>query len=442
MNSSPQDIFGFLQTWRVELVCAVVIMIAVPLAAGYSILLKRKLLPSLLSHFDAIHPRPRDLFQVISNAFALLMRRDAAPAGADQFIFWLAPIVSMAAAFISLSALYVGPAFRVVRDINIGILFILGVGSLGFLGILLNSGVSSTAIRSTAQFVSYGLAASLAIVSALLLCGTLNIHAIVDAQSDQRVWYIFLAPFGFFIYLVASIYGINRRPFQSPESAPESAGVSASEYAGFRSSLFFLGEYATMIAVASVATTLFFGGWLRPFPNVHWLNWLDYSPALLIAAIGAYYIYRAGKQPIKIQTWFARIVALGCFVLALILLLPWVLAPARFAVPSLNGAFWFLLKVSIYLSIFVWLRSTLPQWRFDQLLHLGWYILIPLAMTSIFFIAIALLFESEFNWNRWLVLTFANILTAAAGVCLVHLNDKRPSSSHSAPVLTPDSYGG
>jgi NADH-quinone oxidoreductase subunit H len=112
----------------------------------------------------------------------------------------------------------------------------------------------------------------------------------------------------------------------------------------------------------------------------------------------------------------------------------------RFAVPGLNGAFWFLLKVSIYLSIFVWLRSTLPQWRFDQLVHLGWYILIPIAMTNIFFVAIALLLESEFAWNRWLALILANILTVAAAILLVHLNDKRTAISPA--VLAPGSHAG
>jgi NADH-quinone oxidoreductase subunit H len=448
MNSTPQDILGFLETWWVELVCAVILVVAVPLAAGYTILVKRKLLPGLLNRSAATEPRPRDFFQPVARAFATLMRREPTPAGTDTLIFWLAPIVAMVAALTSIGALYVGPSFRVARDINIGILFILGVSSLGFLGILLNGEASYTrphvsgAIRAAAQFVSYGLAASLAIVSALFLCGTLKIHAIVDAQSDQRVWFIFLAPFGFLIYLLASIFGINRRPFQDPESQSAPAVGATTEYGGFRWSLYFLGEYANMIVVASVATTVFLGGWLRPFPNVRWLYWLDDLPALLMASIGAYCIYRAGKQPTKVHTWFARIAALGCLVLALLLFLPWIFSPLRFAAPGLNSAFWFLLKVSIDLSFVFWLRSTLPQWRFDQLVHLGWYILIPLAMTNLFFVAIALLFASEFGWNRWLALILANVLTAAALIFLVHLNDKRPASVHRTPTLTSDSHAG
>lgn len=448
MNATPLDILGFLQTWWVELVSAVAILVVVPLAAGYSILVKRKLLPGLLNRSAALEARPRDFFPPIAAALALLMRREPTPAGRGILIFWLAPIVSMVAALTSVAALYVGPDVRVARDINIGVLFIVGVGSLGFLGILLGGEASYTrhhvarAIRAAAQFASYGLAASLAIVGAVLLCGTLKIHAIVDAQSDQRVWFVFLVPFGFLIYLVASIFGINRRPFETPESESKPAAGCSSEYGGFRWSLYFVGEYANMIVVAAVSATVFLGGWLRPFPNVHWLDWLDDLPALLMATIGAYSFYRAGKQPTKVQTWFARIVALACLVLALIFLLPWIFSPLRFAVPGLNGAFWFLLKVSIYLALFFWLRSTLPQWRFDQLMHLGWYILIPLAMTNILLVAMALLFESEFGWNRWLALLLANILSVGALTLLVHLNDKRPSPSHAAPALTPDSHVG
>ncbi len=146
--------------------------------------------------------------------------------------------------------------------------------------------------------VSYETAGGIAIISALLLAGTLNIPDIVAAQSDSHVWFIFLAPVGFFIFLVASIAETNRAPFDLPEAESELVAGYMTEYSGFRWALYFLGEYANMIVVASVATTLFLGGWLRPFPNVHWLNWLDFLPALLTALVGVYCIYRAGKQPV------------------------------------------------------------------------------------------------------------------------------------------------
>jgi NADH-quinone oxidoreductase subunit H len=446
MNSTAQDILLFVQTWWVELVCALFLVVAIPLVAGYAILAHRKLLVGLLNRSGSTPPRPLDLLRPITRAFMLLIKREAVPAGRDALIFWVAPIASMLAALTSLGALYFGPSFTVARDINIGILFIVGLSSFGFLGIF--GGGASTqpyhltgALCSTAQLVTYSLAASLALISALLLCGTLKIHAIVEAQSDQRVWFIFLAPFGFFIYPLAAILAINRRPFQLPEGESKPAG-SASGYGGFRSTLYFLGEYAGMIVVASIAATLFLGGWLRPFPNVHWLNWLDNLPALLMVVIGVYCIYRAGRQPAKIQSWFVRMVALGCFAVAVILLLPRIFVSLRFAAPGINGAFWFLFKIFIYLPLFVWLRSTLPLWRFDQLVHLAWRILIPLATVNIFFVAFAMLFEWEFGWNRWLAMILANILTLCAAIFLVHLNDERSAAADSAMTATSGSHAG
>jgi len=197
-----------------------------------------------------------------------------------------------------------------------------------------------------------------------------------------------------------------------------------------------------MIVVASVATTLFLGGWLRPFPNVHWLNWMDFLPVLFIALVGIYCIYRAGKQPVKIQVWFMWAVALACFAVALIFLVPWIFAPLKFAILGLNGAFWFLLKVSAYIYVFMWLRFTLPRYRFDQLMHLGWYILIPLAIVNVFSVGVALLLEAEFGWNRWLALIVTTAFTLAIALFLVRSHDKRVAAASSASAATSDSYAG
>jgi NADH-quinone oxidoreductase subunit H len=447
MTSSSQGLSHFLQTWWVEFVCAAVIIAVVPLVAGYIILLKRKLLTDLLERLGPKQVGLDGLRQLIADSFRLLMKRDIVPRDADMFVFWLAPIVTMAAAVTSLGALYCGPGFRVARDINIGILFVLGVSSLGFLGIILagwatnKQSVRFSAMRSTAQFITYELAGGLAIVSALLLCGTLKIHAIVEAQAAQHVWFIFLAPAGFFMYLIAAIFGTNRGPFDPPEAEAGPVASSVPEYSGFRWSLYFLGEYANMIVFASIAATLFLGGWLRPFPNVHWLNWLDVLPAPLIAAAGAYSMRRAGKQPLKVQTWLLWTAAVVCFVAAIIVLVPWISAPVRFALPGLNGAFWFLSKISIYIYIFMCLRSTLPCFRFDELIHLGWYILIPLAIVNVLSLAIAMLFESDFGY-RWLAMIVTNIFILAAAIVLVGLNDKRAAAASSVEPETSDSYAG
>jgi NADH-quinone oxidoreductase subunit H len=452
MNPTTQALLNFLETWWVELVCGAVIVAVVPLIAGYVVLVERKLMADMQARLGPMRVGPHGLLQPIADALKLLIKEDIVPRDSDALIFWFAPVISMVAALTSLGALYFGPAFRVAQDINIGILFVIGVSSLGFLGIILGGWASNShysiigAIRSTAQLVSYETAGGLAIISALLLSGTLRIHGIVDAQSNNHVWFIFLAPVAFFTYLVASIAETNRAPFDLPEAESELVAGYMTEYSGFRWALYFLGEYANMIVVASVATTLFLGGWLRPFPNVHWLDKpMGVLPGLLIAAVGAYCVYRAGKQPVQVQTWFMWAVALACFAVALIFVLPWFFSPLPFAVTAIagmNGAFWFLLKVSAYIYVFMWLRFTLPRYRFDQLMHLGWYILIPLAIVNVFSVGVAMLLESEFGWNRWLALILTTAFTLAVSLYLVHLHDKRVAAASSATPVTSDSYAG
>jgi len=448
MSPTTHAILNFVVTWWVELVCGVVIVAVVPLIAGYVVLVERKLMADMQARLGPMRVGPHGLLQPIADAVKLLIKEDIVPDNADALIFWFAPVVSMTAALTSMGALAFGPAFQVARDINVGILFVIGVSSLGFLGIILGGWASNShysiigAIRSTAQLVSYETAGGLAIVCALLLSGTLKIRAIVDVQQHDGVWFVFLAPVAFFTYLVASIAETNRAPFDLPEAESELVAGYMTEYSGFRWALYFLGEYSNMIVVASVATTLFLGGWLRPFPNVHWLNWLDFLPALLIVLVGVYCIHRAGKQPVPVQTWFMWAVALACFAVAAIFIAPWIFAPLKFIVPGLNGAFWFLLKVSAYIYIFMWLRFTLPRYRFDQLMHLGWYILIPLAIVNVFAVGVAMLLESEFGWNRWLALIVTTVFTLAVAFFLVYSHDKRTAAASSATVDTTDSYAG
>ena len=446
MTSALHPLRVFLQTWWVELVSGVVIVAVVPLVAGYVVLVERKLMADMQARLGPMRVGPHGLLQPIADAVKLLIKEDIIPDDADKLIFWLAPVISMTAALTSMGAIAFGPAFQVARDINIGILFVLGVGSLGFLGIILGGWASNShysilgALRSTAQLVSYETAGGLAVISALLLSGTFSIRGIVAAQQQQGVWFIFLAPVAAFIYLVASIAETNRAPFDLPEAESELVAGYMTEYSGFRWALYFLGEYANMIVVGSIATTLFLGGWLRPFPNVHWLNWLDFLPALIIALIGVYSLYRAGKQPVKVQTMFMWAVALACFVVALIFAVPWFFAPLTFIIPGLNGAFWFLLKVAAYIYVFMWLRFTLPRYRFDQLMHLGWYILIPLAIVNVFAVGVAMLLESH-GWNRWLALIPTVIVTLASALLLVRWHDQRTESASSAS-FAPDTYAG
>jgi len=437
---------AFVQTWWVELLCAVLIVLVVPLIAGYIVLVERKVMADMQARLGPMRVGPHGLLQPIADALKLLIKEDLIPDNADQLVFWLAPVLSMTAALTSMGAVAFGPWFQVARDINIGLLFVVGVSALGPFGIVLGGWASNNhysiigALRSTAQLISYETTAGFALVSGFLLAGTLNVRAIVETQRHDQAWYLFLAPIGFFTYLIASIAETNRAPFDLPEAESELVAGYMTEYSGFRWSLYFLAEYANMIVVASVGTTLFLGGWLRPFPNVHWLGWLDAFPALLLAAVGAYCVLRAGKQPARVQSLFMWAVAFACFVIAAIFALaaPFAPLPLQFVYAGLYGAFWFLLKVSVYIYIFMWLRFTLPRFRFDQLMRLGWHILIPLALINVVNVGIAQALSSEFHFNRWLAMIVTTAATLVAAMLLLHWNDKHAATA-SAPMLADSS---
>ncbi len=446
MNSAFHSILVFIQIWWVELLCAVLIVLVVPLIAGYIVLVERKVMADMQARLGPMRVGPHGLLQPIADALKLLIKEDLIPDNADQFIFWFAPVLSMTAALTSMGAVAFGPWFQVARDINIGLLFVVGVSALGPFGIVLGGWASNNhysiigALRSTAQLISYETTAGFALVSGFLLAGTLNVRAIVETQRSDHAWYIFLAPVGFFTYLIASIAETNRAPFDLPEAESELVAGYMTEYSGFRWSLYFLAEYANMIVVASVGTTLFLGGWLRPFPNIHWLGWLDAAPTLLLALVGAYCVYRAGKQPARVQSLFMWAVALACFVVAAIfgLAAPFGHPPLQFMYRGLYGAFWFLLKVSAYIYLFMWLRFTLPRFRFDQLMRLGWHILIPLALINVVDVSIALALTSEFGLNRWLAMLFTTVATLGAAMLLLRWNDKY-SAAASATLLADSS---
>ena len=243
-------------------VYAVVIVAVLPLLAGYIVLLERKVMADMQARLGPMRVGPHGLLQPIADAVKLLLKEDIIPANADKLMFWMAPLVSVTMALLAYAALPIGPSFQ-IADLNVGLLFILGISSLGIYGIVLGGWASNShysllgALRSAAQLVSYETAAGLGLVSALLLAGSLSMKEIVQAQYDQGTWFIFSVPIGFFIYMVGSIAETNRAPFDLPEAESELVAGYMTEYSGFRWSLYFLAEYANMIIVAGIATTLF-----------------------------------------------------------------------------------------------------------------------------------------------------------------------------------------
>jgi NADH-quinone oxidoreductase subunit H len=416
-----QALINFVISIWVPLVCALVIVAVLPLAAGYIVLMERKVMADMQARLGPMRVGPHGLLQPIADAVKLLLKEDIIPEEADKGIFWIAPLISVTAGMLAMSALAIGPWFQ-IADLNIGLLFVVGIGALGIFGIVLGGWSSNShysllgALRSAAQLVSYETAAGMAIVGALLLAGTLSIREIVEAQEDYRVWFVFAAPVGFFIYVVASIAETNRAPFDLPEAESELVAGYMTEYSGFRWALYFLAEYTNMVVVASIATTLFLGGWLRPFSGIRAFDFLDYLPSLLMLGVAGYCVYRAPKQPVKIQQMVLAAVGASFILVAGILAAP-LLAPAGSMLASakagLHGAFWFLLKVGLYLYLFMWLRFTFPRYRFDQLMRLGWQFLIPLSIVNVMGIALALVLHRQLGWSHWTAFPLTTILTLA-----------------------------
>jgi NADH-quinone oxidoreductase subunit H len=411
---------------------ALVIVALLPLVAGYIVLVERKVMADMQVRLGPMRVGPHGLLQPIADAVKLLLKEDIIPESADKLLFWGAPLISVTAAMLALAALPIGPFFQ-IADLNIGLLYILGISSLGIFGIVLGGWASNShyslmgALRSAAQLVSYETSAGMAIVGALLLAGTLSTRGIVEAQSEAGWWFIFVAPVGFFIYLVASIAETNRAPFDMPEAESELVAGYMTEYSGFRWALYFLAEYTNMVVVASIAATLFLGGWMRPFANTRAFNFLDYLPPLLMLGVAGYCFRRAPKQPVAVQKMFMAAVGLLCIVLALILIMPLAVPRDSFLASSkagIHGAFWFLFKVGVYIYVFMWLRFTFPRYRFDQLMRLGWQFLVPLSIVNVMGIGVSLALHRQLHWPNWVSFPLGVALTLIAGAFLLATGEK------------------
>ncbi len=368
-----------------------------PLVAGYIVLMERKVMADMQARLGPMRVGPHGLLQPIADAVKLLIKEDIVPALADKWVFLMAPIISVTTALVAFSVVPFGEKLY-IADLNIGILFLLAVSSVGILGIILGGWASNShyplmgSLRATAQMVSYEVVMGFAIVSVLLMAGTLSMVEIVKAQQSGRTWFVFsLFPLGlvaFFLYLVAAIAETNRAPFDMPEAESELVAGFMTEYSGFRWSLYFLAEYANIFIVSSVAVTLFWGGWLRPFPNVPQLWLLDYIvPAGSLALVALLCLYLVGRNRRPLDK--VALAGLGLAFLSVAALFVW---PAFNRLVS--GLFWFLAKVTLVIYSFMWFRFTFPRYRYDQLMRLGWRLMIPLGIANVIAIAVALVLIS------------------------------------------------
>ncbi len=371
----------------IPVIVILVILLGAPLGALYVGLVERKVLADFQARLGPMRVGPHGLLQPLADAIKLLVKEDIVPTEADRAMFWYAPCISVFTALVALSTIPWTQKFY-VADVNVGILIVSAMSSIGILGIIIGGWSSNShypllgALRSAAQLVSYEVALAFALLSGVMVAGTLSMQEIVRFQMERRIWFVFenfgLMILPFFIYLVAATAETNRTPFDLPEAESELVAGFHTEYSGLRWALFMLAEYTSMFVVSAVAVTLFWGGWLRPFPNVGWLEIpLNIGvPVLLLAGTGlaCFPLSRKLKSPPH-RTGLA-VVGVVC-----------ILAAVPFLIPAFTRAvaplFWFFAKMFVFLYFLIWFRGTFPRFRYDQLMNLGWKRMIPLGMAAL-----------------------------------------------------------
>ena len=306
----------------------IVVVIAVLTGCAYATWLERKLVGHIQHRVGPNVAGPFGLLQPIADAVKLAFKEDIVPERAERVTYALAPIVAFIPSMLAFAVIPFGDTITfmgqqidmVISDLNVGILFIFAVTSLGVYGIVLAGWSSGSkysllvGIRSSAQMISYEIAYGLSIIGVLVIAQTLSMKELVAQQANFFDWFIFRQPLGFVLFVICAIAETNRSPFDMPEAESELVGGYHTEYSSLRFAMFFIGEYANMITAAAVVTTIFLGGWQGPF---------------------------------------------------------------------LPPVVWFCLKVFLFMAFYVWIRGTLPRVRYDQLMNLGWKVLFPLALLNV-----------------------------------------------------------
>jgi NADH-quinone oxidoreductase subunit H len=333
-----------------------IVLLVLLTAVAYTVWLERKVVGHMQNRWGPTRVGPFGLLQPAADGIKFLFKEDLTPPHVYKPLFIAAPLIAVVFALTSISVIPFGNSVTIggyniplqITDVNTGLLLILGVTSIGVYGVALAGWSSNNkysllgGLRASAQMVSYEISLGLSLVGVLIMSGSFSLRAIVDAQGGHfwgfiPRWNIFPQFIGFFCYLMAAYAETNRIPFDLPEAETELVAGYHTEYSAMKFAMFFMAEYANMITVACLATLLFFGGWHSPFGEQAWLQ-AHAAPGLLLAVL---------------------------------------------------PVFWFAAKIVVFLFLYIWVRGTLPRFRYDQLMAFGWKFLLPLALVNLIATAIA-----------------------------------------------------
>ncbi|WP_435601164.1 NADH-quinone oxidoreductase subunit NuoH [Streptomyces sp. C10-9-1] len=363
--------------WWLVLIKAVFCFAFLMLTVLFSIVWERKVVAWMQRRIGPNRHGPWGLLQSLADGMKLMLKEDVVVKRADKVVYVLAPIVAAIPAFMAIAVIPFGPAGNEVSifgqrttmqltDLPIAVLYLLAVASVGIYGLVLAGWSSGSTypllggLRSCAQMISYEIAMGAAFASVFLYSGSMSTSAIVDAQEDR--WFVLLLPVSFLIYIVTMVGEVNRAPFDMPESEGDLVGGFNTEYSSIKFAMFMLAEYVNMVTVSAVAVTLFLGGWRAPYPVSAFWEGANHG-------------------------WWPML--------------------------------WFVLKVQLLLFFFIWLRGTLPRVRYDQLMRLGWKVLIPVSVVWLMLVATVRALRNENYEFQQIVLYVAGAVIAVLLLSLV-----------------------
>lgn len=385
-DANPLGMFGH-DPWWLVLVKSIGIFVFLLLTPMLAVYAERKIVAFMQMRVGPNRVGPRGSLQSIADGVKMLLKEDIIPAIVDKPIFILAPVISLIPAVMAFAVIPFGPEVTMfghrtplqLTDMPVGVLYILAMASVGVYGIVLAGWASGSTypllggLRSTAQVISYEIAMALCFAAVFLLSGTMATSGIVAAQNGT--WYVFLLLPSFLIYAVSMVGETNRAPFDLPEAEGALVGGFHTEYSSLKFAMFMMAEYINMATVSALATTLFFGGWHAPFPISLW----------------------AGAN----SGWWPML--------------------------------WFTAKVWTFLFVFIWLRGTLPRLRYDQFMHLGWKLLIPVSLAWVMYVATLKVLQDNGTHIQTAGMVIGGIVVALVLLGLVlragHAGDDRTKAS-------------